>query len=278
MAREWTEEWMESDRFGPMRFRLHHQQAEGRATPFVLHLHGGAFTGGSVETGRTVADLLADAGATVGSVDYPVAPGNPFPLALEGAFEALQFVYRTCPNVKHCQMYVAGEEAGGNLAAGLALMARDQQSPPLAGQILLSPMLDPCLGTKSIREADAGAIGCKWAEGWHSYLGSAEKASHPYASPLGAKRLTGLAPALIVTAEDDPMRDESLRYVQRLLACGVSVHDHVLAAPTDWPDALQRSLEAEPAWAASLRGLFIDFFAKTAAPAKAHVLRAQHPA
>jgi acetyl esterase len=278
MAREWVEEWMESDRFGPMRFRVHHQPGEERGTPFVLHLHGGAFTGGSAETGRTVAGLLADAGATVGSVDYPVAPGNPFPLALEGAFEALQFVYRTCPNVKHCQMYVAGEEAGGNLAAGLALMARDQQSPPLAGQILLSPMLDPCLGTKSIRQAEAGPVGCKWADGWHSYLGSAEKASHPYASPLGAKRLTGLAPALIVTAEDDPMHDESLRYVQRLRACGVSVDDHVMAAPTDWPDALQRALETEPAWAASLRGLFTDFFAKTAAPQKGHALRLHHPA
>jgi acetyl esterase len=274
MARLWTEEWMDSDRFGPMRFRLHHQPDEGRGTPFVLHLHGGAFTGGSVETGRTVADLLADAGATVGAVDYPVAPGNPFPLALEGAFEALQYVYRTCPNLKHCQMYVAGEEAGGNLAAGLALMARDQQSPPLAGQILLSPMLDPCLGTQSIREADAGAAGCKWAEGWHLYLGSAEKASHPYASPLGAKRLTGLAPALIVTAEDDPMHDESLRYAQRLRACGVSVDEHVMAAPTDWPDALQRSLEAEPIWAKSLRTLFTEFLVKTAAPKKPHVLHA----
>src|SRR6185503_13452961 len=133
MTREWTEDWMESDRFGPMRFAIHHQPDEGRATPFVLHLHGGAFTGGSIETGRTVAGLLADAGATVAS-----------------------FVHQACPTLKQCRVYVAGEEAGGNLAAGLALMARDQQTPPLAGQILLSPMLDPCLGTQSIRDADAG--------------------------------------------------------------------------------------------------------------------------
>jgi acetyl esterase/lipase len=275
MTREWTEDWMESDRFGPMRFHLHRQPDEGRATPFVLHLHGGAFTGGSIETGRTVAGLLADAGATVASFDYPIAPGNPFPYALEGAFEALQFVHHVCPTLKHCRVYVAGEEAGGNLAAGLALMARDQQSPPLAGQILLSPMLDPCLGTQSIRDADAGAAGCKWADGWHCYLGSAEKAAHPYASPLGAKRLIGLAPALIVTAQDDPMRDESLRYVERLRACGVTVEERVLAAPTDWPDALQRTPEAEPSWAAYLRTLFIDFFAKTAAPQKGHGSRIQ---
>ena len=272
MAREWTEQWMDSDRFGPMRFRVHHQPGEEKGTPFVLHLHGGAFIGGSADTGRTVAGLLADAGATVGSVDYPMAPANPFPLALEGAFEALEWVYKTCPNLKHCRMYVAGEEAGGNLAAGLALMARDRQSPPLAGQILLSPMLDPCMGTKSIRQADAGPVGCKWADGWHAYLGSADKASHPYASPLGASRLAGLVPALIVTAEDDPMHDESLRYAQRLRECGVSVHEHVLATPTDWPDAFQRSLNGEPAWAGTLRHLFEDFFVKTAAPKKAGVL------
>ncbi len=272
MTREWTDEWMDSDRFGPMRLRVHHQPGEDKGTPFVLHLHGGAFVGGSADTGRAVADLLADAGATVGSVDYPMAPGNPFPLALEGAFEALQWIFNTCPNMKHCRMYVAGEEAGGNLAAGLALMARDQQSPTLAGQILLSPMLDPCMGTKSIRAAEAGPAGCKWADGWHSYLGSAEKAAHPYAAPLGASRLVGLPPALIVTAEDDPMHDESLRYARRLRECGVSVHEHVLAAPTDWPDALQRTLGAEPAWAGALRTLFTDFFAKTAAPKKAGLL------
>jgi acetyl esterase len=275
MNREWIEDWMESDRFGPMRFHLHHQPDEGRATPFVLHLHGGAFTSGSIETGRTVAGLLADAGATVASFDYPIAPGNPFPHALEGAFEALQFVHHACPTLKHCRIYVAGEEAGGNLAAGLALMARDQQTPPLAGQILLSPMLDPCLGTQSIRDADAGAAGCKWADGWHTYLGSADKAAHPYASPLGAKRLHGLPPALIVTAWDDPMRDESLRYVERLRACGVMADDHVLAAPTDWPEALLRTPEAEFGWLARLRFLFTDFLAKTAAPQKGHGLRIQ---
>jgi acetyl esterase/lipase len=275
MTREWTEDWMESDRFGQMRFAIHHQPDEGRAMPFVLHLHGGAFTGGSIETGRTVAGLLADAGATVASFDYPIAPGNAFPNALEGAFEALQFVHHACPTLKQCRVYVAGEEAGGNLAAGLALMARDQQTPPLAGQILLSPMLDPCLGTQSIRDADAGAAGCKWADGWHCYLGSAEKAAHPYASPLGARRLVDLAPALIVTAQDDPMRDESLRYAERLRACGVTVQDRVLAAPTGWPEALQRTPEAEPRWAAYLRTLFIDFFAKTAAPLKGHGLRTQ---
>ncbi len=131
-----------------------------------------------------------------------------------------------------------GEEAGGNLAAGLALMVRDQRSPALAGQILLSPMLDACLATESVRLAEAGPVGCKWADGWHQYLGTADKACHPYAAPLGSSRLGGLAPALIVTAEDDPMRDESLAYAKRLRASAVAVQEHMLPAPTDWPCAL----------------------------------------
>ncbi|MDB5394971.1 MAG: alpha/beta hydrolase [Rhodospirillales bacterium] len=264
MVGEWTEQMLEGGRFAPMRLRVYRNSSAGRATPLVLHLHGGAFTAGSVETGRAVAELLAEAGASVVSADYPMAPNNPFPCALEGAFEMLHWAYNNCPNGKNCRTFVAGEEAGGNLAAALALLARDQQRPPLAGQILLSPMLDPCMATKSIRAAEAGPVGCKWADGWHSYLGSADKASHPYAAPLGASRLAGVAPALVVTAEDDPMHDESLAYAQRLRECGVFAEDHVLPAPTDWPNAFQQALVPDSAWPTQLRGLFTDFFAKTA--------------
>ena len=126
-------------------------------------------------------------------------------------------------------------------------------------------MLDPCMATESIRAAEAGPVGCKWADGWHSYLGSADKASHPYAAPLGASRLAGLAPALVVTAEDDPMHDESLSYARRLRECGVFVEQRVLSAPTGWPDSLQRPLVPDIAWATQLRSLFKEFFATTLA-------------
>jgi acetyl esterase/lipase len=211
-----------------------------------------------------VASLLADAGSTVVSVDYPTAPETRFPGALEASLDALRWTYKTCPVIKQARLFLAGEEAGGNLAAALTLMARDQQSPPVTGQILLSPMLDPCMATKSIRQAEAGPVGCQWADGWHDYLGSADKASHPYASPLGASRLAGLAPALIVTAEDDPMRDESLSYARRLIECGVYVRQEVLPAPTGWPLALEQA-EADPAWAAQLKLFFTEFFATAGA-------------
>jgi acetyl esterase len=236
--------------------------------PVVLHLHGGAFVGGSLESGRTVATLLAQAGAVVASLDYPLAPEHRFPQALEAAFCALNCLHanRAKWAGKKSRIFVAGEEAGGNLAAGLALMARDRQAPPLAGQILLCPMLDPCLATCSIREADAGAIGCKWADGWNNYLGSPDKAAHPYASPLGSSRLAGVAPALVLTAEDDPMRDEGLTYARRLIDAGVVVREHVLTCRTGWPDSLDclvcREEAAAQPWAAAARDCFSTFFAE----------------
>ena len=235
-------------------------------TPLILHLHAGAFVHGSLDTGRTVSTLLAEAGAIVISADYPLAPQSVFPQALQTLFQALTLMWQKRGKWagRKSQIYVAGEEAGGNLAAGLALMVRDQRSPALAGQILLSPMLDACLATESVRLAEAGPVGCKWADGWHQYLGTADKACHPYAAPLGSSRLGGLAPALIVTAEDDPMRDESLAYARRLRASAVAVRDYVLPGPTDWPCALAEADSLKASWAGSLREQFTEFLAGTA--------------
>lgn len=237
-------------------------------TPLVLHLHSGAFVAGSLDMGRTVSTLLAQAGAVVISADYPIAPRSVFPKTLQTLYQALTVISKKRSKWagRKSQLYVAGEEAGGNLAAGLALMVRDQRSPVLAGQILLSPMLDACLATQSVRLAEAGPVGCKWADGWHQYLGTADKACHPYAAPLGSSRLGGLAPALIVTAEDDPMRDESVAYAGRLRASGVAAREHVLSGPTDWPCALAEGDSLKAAWAESLRESFTEFFAGTASP------------
>jgi acetyl esterase len=276
-AMDWTEETIQVEHNVPG--RIYGKGPCPRPAPLVLHLHGGAFVGGSLDSGRTVSSLLADAGAVVVSIDYPLAPGHQFPHALQAAYRALSCLHGGRANwvSKKSGIYLAGEEAGGNLAAALALMARDQQGPPLAGQILLSPMLDPCMATCSIRQAEAGPVGCQWADGWHQYLGSADKASHPYAAPLGSSRLAGLAPALVLTAQDDPMRDESLSYARRLRESGVEVQEHVLVGPTGWPNALgfwEQSLDrleaylrelstTEEAWTTTVRDRFIEFFAQT---------------
>jgi acetyl esterase len=265
MATNWANLDIELGAAPGVSARIYGAGSAVRSSPLVLHLHGGAFAEGSLDNGETVARLLAEAGAVVVSIDYPLAPRHPFPAALDEASRALAWLHahRAEWVSRKAGLFVAGEEAGGNLAAGLALMARDQRSPPLAGQILLSPMLDPNMATCSVRQAHAGPVGCKWADGWHDYLGTADKAAHPYASPLGSSRLAGLAPALIITAEDDLMRDESLSYARRLCESGVRVADHVLPAPTGWPCAFNRCVGTEQPWMKAVRDRFRAFFAQT---------------
>lgn len=261
----WTDETVPGPGGAPIHVRVYRPTRWVRATPVAVHLHSGAFVAGSLDSGQTVSTLLAEAGAVVASVDYPLAPQHRFPRALDATFEVLSHIGRGRAGWagKKAPLYVAGEEAGGNLAAALALMARDQRAPALAGQILLSPMLDPCLATCSMREAKAGPAGCQWADGWHQYLGSAAKAAHPYASPIGSSRLAGVAPALLVTAEDDLLRDETLNYARRLQESGVSVRAYLLSAPTGWPCALHYGADQGAPWRNSLRERFAEFFADT---------------
>src|SRR5687768_1532227 len=144
------------------------------AGALVLHLHGGGFGGGAAGEGSRIAGLLADTGAAVLSLDYPLAPANPFPAPLEAAYDALRWAQRERRRLAgpRAGLYVAGEEAGANLAAALALMARDRDGPALAGQLLFSPMVDLCCGTRSQRRlAQAGSTPhCPFAEAWRRYL------------------------------------------------------------------------------------------------------------
>ena len=266
----WTDNSIETAPGVRVPVRVYGKRLAHGAAPVVLHFHGGAFTGGSLETGHSVSTLLMQAGAVVVSAGYPLAPAHRFPEAAEVAFSLLTAMQSCCAQwaSRRSAIFVAGEEAGGNLAAGVALMARDRQAQ-ITGQILISPMLDPAMGTCSIRSADAGPVGCQWADGWHAYLGSPEKAAHPYAAPLSATRLAGVAPALVLSAEDDPMRDESETYAWRLREAGVAVQHDVLPGPTGWPGALalpmdDAALAAAP-WAIALRAQVVTFLAACAA-------------
>lgn len=247
--------------------RLYAPAAVPDRAGLVLHLHGGTFNSGSLASGEAVATTLAEAGAIVISLPYPLAPEHPFPQALETAYAALQGVARERARWvgKQAPLYVAGEEAGGNLAAALAMMTRDRHGPQLAGQILFSPMLDACLGTYSFRKAEAGPVGCRWADGWHDYLGSPDKAAHPYATPVNASRLSGLAPALIVTAEDDLMRDESINYAGRLKAAGVGISIRVIGGPSHWPDAFAEAPRDGSCLCSTCQHVS-EFFSATAPP------------
>jgi acetyl esterase len=227
---------------GVMPVRVYKGAARRPQAPVVLHLHGGAFTSGTLDDGELVSRLLAEAGAVVVDVDYPTGPDQVFPTALRAIDALLHGIYKSRGRLsgRSSPVLVAGEEAGGNLAAALALMARDQGHRKLAGQILIGPMLNPCLATASLRQAEAGSGECRWTHGWRAYLGECEEGDHPYAAPACTHRLAGLAPALVLSTDDDPMRDEAVAYARAMQRAGVDVQQTILPGPTGWPCSLMR--------------------------------------
>ncbi|PZP31611.1 MAG: alpha/beta hydrolase [Roseateles depolymerans] len=250
--------------------RIYQGATRHAAAPLVLHLHAGSFTGGDLGSGELVSRLLAEAGAVVVDADYPKGQGQIFPAALKSLDGLLHSLFQRRGRLasKHSPLLVAGEEAGGNLAAALALMARDQGHGRLAGQILIGPMLDPCLATASLRDAETADASCRWAQGWRAYLGECEGGDHPYASPARASRLSGVAPALVVSTEDDPMRDESLAYARALKRAGVLVQQALLPGPSGWPEALMKPLAQlspllpPPPWVRVLRQRLAEFLSR----------------
>jgi acetyl esterase len=247
----------------PLQARIYGRKPARGAAPLVVHFHGGAFVSGDLESGECMALLLAEVDAVVVSVAYPLAPEHRFPDAVEAGYAALTWAYkqRTKLAGTGARLYLAGDEAGGNLAAAVALMSRDLAHPPLGGQILVAPMLDPCVGTASLRESMAcGTAGCKWADGWQQYLRGPMDAEHPYAVPARATRLLGLPPALVLTGKDDPMRDEALVYAQRLRDAGIPVTTGVLADQTGWPESLGDPPVEECACAAGVKQHLREFF------------------
>jgi acetyl esterase/lipase len=261
---EWTDILLEGGAApGALHARLYGRQHAGADAALVVHFHGGAFVAGSLDSGVAMARLLASVGAVVVSIDYPLAPAHPFPAAVEAGHAALRTAYRARAKLAgpRARLFVAGEEAGGNLAAALALVCRDRHEPPLAGQILIGPMLDPYVGTASLRRCEAGPVGCKWADGWHDYLRDCATAEHPYAAPGRATRLAGLPPSLLLTADDDPMRDETRAYAERLRAAGVAVSACELPAPTGWPAALNDAAHTPGAWDEAVCARLHEFLA-----------------
>ena len=234
----------------------------GKALPLVLHFHGGSFTTGDLDSGAQLATLMAGAGAVVASFDSPLAPQHRFPDAAEAGYAALQWLHRqrTALAGRDAPLYVAGEEAGGNLAAAVAMMVRDRRHPPLAGQILVSPMLDPCTATPSLRDKLGEQVECRWAEGWQNYLRGPMDAEHPYAVPGRAQRLVELPRTLVLTSADDPMRDEAGAYAHRLRAAGVDVTCAMLEVPTGWPESLEQGTAEDCPCSAQAQRWLKDFF------------------
>lgn len=241
----------------PTAVRLYGPTDRKQARPLVLHFHGGTFTNGSLDDGGAVARLLAAAGAFVASIDYPLAPAHPFPEAIDIGYAALEWLkgQRGRRHATDTPLFVAGEEAGGNLAAAVAMMARDRDPETVQGQVLVAPVLDPCMASASLRDASIGVGGCPLACGWQQYLSCPADISHPYAAPAAAVRLAGMPPALLVSFIGSPLHDDARRYAARLTGAGVQADELEVAGDPRrnggaWPDTLQwqvRQFLAAPA-------------------------------
>jgi acetyl esterase len=196
--------------------------------PVLVYFHGGGWVLGSLNTHHGVCASLAEtAGCVVCSVDYRMAPEHRFPAAVEDAWAATVWLAENADQVggRPGALAVGGDSAGGNLAAVCALRARDT-GLPLALQLLVYPVTDADLDTSTYREFADGyfltAYSMHWF--WDHYLPEGEgDRFHPDASPLRADDVSGTAPAFVLTAEFDPLRDEGEAYARRLEEAGVPV-------------------------------------------------------
>jgi len=214
---------------GPLAARLYTSGAPVKRDTLIVFFHGGGFVDGNLQEADEFLRHLAqcnDERAVLAS-NYTLATVSPFPAAVEDAHAVLLWTTKNKAKLGWSgkKLVVAGIEAGANLAAVCALMARDRAAPKLAGQILVMPMLDPGLSTCSMREMngcpDREKLSTECAAAYRGYLPHAADRAHPYASPLRSTRLKNLPPALILSAEGDPLCDEAEQYGAKLINAGV---------------------------------------------------------
>ncbi|SCX58708.1 Acetyl esterase/lipase [Klenkia marina] len=190
-----------------------------RTRPVVVWLHGGGWAVGDLDTHDPVCRAVANRlGATVVAVDYRLAPEHPHPAPLEDSLAAVRWAARRWPTAP---LVVAGDSAGAGLAAGVALRCRDDDGPVLAAQLLVYPGLDPTMAMPSTEQNATGLFLEKsdMRRFWDWYV---PDGGDRYVAPLGTD-LTGLPPAVVATAEFDPLRDEGDTYAVELAAAGVHV-------------------------------------------------------
>ena len=213
---------------GPVPVRIYWPQTAPPAPlPALVYFHGGGWVICDLDThDPTCRAITNNVGCVVVSVDYRLAPEHKFPAAAEDAYTATLWAAGNATDlgVDATRIAVGGDSAGGNLTAAVALMARDRHAPELVFQLMVYPLTDlVAMDTPSHRDNGEGYFLTTAAMEWYrrQYLTDLSEASHPYASPLHADDLSGLPPALVITAELDPLRDEGEAYASRLLASGV---------------------------------------------------------
>ena len=243
-----------SGRHGEIPIRLYYPDAEG-PLPLVVFYHGGGWVTGSLETHDVICRRVAqEAGVLLAAVDYRLAPWHRFPVPVEDCYDATCWLVdqATSLGARHDCTIVMGDSAGGNIATVVCLMARDLQGPAIARQVLIYPAVD---GTRSYpshqRYPDAPLLPKVSMDFFvDCYARHETDLRAPYFSPLLAADVSQLPPALILTAEYDPLHDEAVAYAEKLQKAGVAVKY------TDYPGMIHAFLSfprfcqgAQPAFA-----------------------------
>jgi len=219
-------------RGGPIPLRLY-RPAEGVLPAFVF-FHGGGWVVGDLDTHDVVCRQIArDAGVVVIAVDYRLAPEDPFPAAADDAWSATTWIAAHADElgIDAARMAVGGDSAGGGLAAVVALMARDSRKLRLAFQVLVYPVVDLRAESVSYSKYAEGYLLTRAAMTWYiaQYAPTPQAVNDWHASPLLAPWVHGVAPALIITAELDPLIDEGEAYARRLRGARVPVDYQVVS-------------------------------------------------
>lgn len=210
----------------PLRILLPSEKPEG----LIIYLHGGGWVVGELDDYDTLGRLIAtESNCAVVLVDYRLAPEHRFPAAVNDSWAATQWVasnqYKITGTTEKLPLIIAGDSAGGNLAAVIAQKARDAKSPELLMQVLIYPVTQPDLDTPAyIAPSNQGLLTREdmgWF--WNNYVPNPAHRENPEVSPLLSKNLSDLPPALIITAEHDVLSEEGAEYAQRLIKAGVDV-------------------------------------------------------
>lgn len=206
--------------------RIYWPRASGEPMPVVVYFHGGGWVLGDLESHDGVARSMANGtGAIVIAVHYRLAPENRYPAAADDAYAATQWASDHAAELggDPARLAVAGDSAGGNLAAVTSLRANENGGPDIAFQVLVYPVTDHDFTTESYVDSGPDCLimtsHMMWF--WDQYAPNAADRDHPHASPLRAADLAGLPPAHVLTAGRDPLRTEGQRYAKRLQDAGV---------------------------------------------------------
>jgi acetyl esterase/lipase len=232
----------------PVPVRVHRPARVEGPLPAIVTIHGGGYVIGSYDMDDSLHDEWGPDLHTVGiSVQYRLAPETPYPAPLEDCYAALRWTHEHAGElgVDRARVGVYGLSAGGGLASGLALLARDRGEFPLAFQLLDCPMLDDAQATPSLGAAGLYVWDARSNDfGWRSYLGDLYGSEDvpPYAAAARATDLAGLPPTCIVVGSIDGFRDEDADYARRLNQAGVPCELHVIAG---LPHAYQMAPDAQ---------------------------------